>query len=166
MKITKRSLARRAPAGFTLIELVITVAIVALLATAAAPVAEMVTQRIKEQDLRRALHQIRDGIDAYKRASDDGRVTKSLDESGYPKSLQQLVEGVQDQKSPSKDKIYFLRRVPRDPFNADASLPAESTWGKRSYASPADAPQEGRDVFDVYSMASGMGINGRPYKEW
>ena len=152
--------------GFTLIELVITVAIVALLASVALPVTELAVQRTKEQDLRRTLRQIREAIDAYKQASDEGRIRKSVGDSGYPKKLEELVEGVDDQKNPKKEKIYFLRRIPRDPFSADPTLSASATWGKRSYESPPDDPSEGDDVFDVYSLALGKGINGQPYREW
>jgi len=152
--------------GFTLIELVITVAIVALLASVALPVSELAVQRTKEQELRRTLRQIRDAIDMYKQASDEGRIRKSIGDSGYPKKLEDLAEGVDDQKSPKKEKIYFLRRVPRDPFNADPTLSAAATWGKRSYASPPDDPKEGDDVFDVFSLTQGKGINGQPYRDW
>ena len=146
--------------GFTLIELVIAVAIVAVLATAALPLNELVVQRAKEQDLRRALREIRSGIDAYKQAVDEGRIVKKADESGYPKRLEDLVQGVEDQKSPRRDKIYFLRRLPPDPLTQDGK------WGLRAYASPPEDPREGDDVFDVFSTASGTGINGRPYREW
>ncbi len=152
--------------GFTLIELVITVAIVALLASVALPVSELAVQRTKEQELRRTLRQIREAIDVYKQASDEGRIRKSIGDSGYPKKLEDLAEGVDDQKSPKKEKIYFLRRVPRDPLNADPTLSAAATWGKRSYASPPDDPKEGDDVFDVFSLAQGKGINGQPYRDW
>jgi general secretion pathway protein G len=156
----------RAAAAFTLIELVITVAIIAILASVALPLNELTAQRAKEQDLRRALREIREAVDVYKQASDDGRIEKRVGESGYPKRLQDLVEGVEDQKAPRKEKIYFLRRIPRDPFATDPVLTAPETWGKRSYASPPDDPKEGDDVFDVYSLAKGRGINGRPYREW
>ena len=152
--------------GFTLIELVVAVAIVAILATAALPLNELVVQRAKEQDLRRALRDIRTAIDAHKQASDDGRIVKKMGESGYPKKLEELAEGVEDQKSPKRDKIYFLRRIPRDPFATDSALSDAATWSKRSYASPPDDPREGEDVFDVYTTAAGKGINGRPYREW
>ncbi|HMG58384.1 MAG TPA: type II secretion system protein [Burkholderiales bacterium] len=152
--------------GFTLIELVITVAIVALLASVALPVSELAVQRTKEQELRRTLRQIREAIDLRKQASDEGRIQKSVGDSGYPKKLEELAEGVDDQKTPKKEKIYFLRRIPRDPLNADPTLSAAATWGKRSYASPPDDPRDGDDVFDVFSLASGKGINGQPYRDW
>jgi len=152
--------------GFTLIELVVTVAIVAVLASIARPFNELVVQRSKEQDLRRALREMRDAIDAYKQASDEGRLQKRAGDSGYPRKLEDLVAGVEDQKNPKKDKVYFLRRLPRDPFAFDPALGPAETWGKRAYASPPDDPREGDDVFDVFSLATGTGINGRPYKEW
>ena len=152
--------------GFTLIELVITVAIIAVLASVALPLNELVAQRAKEQDLRRSLREIREAIDAHKQASDEGRILKRVGESGYPKRLEDLVAGVEDQKSPRKERIYFLRRVPRDPLAADPDLPPADTWGKRSYASPPDEPAPGDDVFDVHSLSTATGINGRPYREW
>jgi general secretion pathway protein G len=152
--------------GFTLIELVITVAIVAVLASVALPLNELVVQRGKEGDLRRALREIRDGIDAYKQAFDEGRMVKRAGDSGYPKRLENLVEGVEDQKDPKKSRIYFLRRIPRDPFADDAAASAADTWGKRSYASPPDDPREGDDVFDVFTRSTLVGLNGRPLREW
>jgi general secretion pathway protein G len=159
-------MAVRGSGGFTLIELVITVAIVSILAVVAVPFGDLVVQRGKEQELRRSLRDIRDGIDAYRQAVEEGRIQRRVGDSGYPKRLEELVEGIEDQKSPKKDKVYFLRRLPRDPLSSDPSLPSAATWGKRSYASPPDEPRDGDDVFDVYSLASGKGINGRPYKEW
>jgi general secretion pathway protein G len=87
-------------------------------------------------------------------------------DSGYPKKLEDLVEGVIDQANPAKGRIYFMRRIPHDPFATDPNRSAAENWGKRSYASPPDAPGEGADVFDIYSLAPGTGINGRPYREW
>jgi len=152
--------------GFTLIELVITVAIVAVLASAVMPLNELAHRRGKEQDLRRALREVRAAIDAYKQASDEGRVVKRVGESGFPKRLEELVEGVEDQKSPKRERIYFLRRMPRDPFATDSEQAAAATWGKRAYSSPPDEPRDGEDVFDIYTLATGKGINGRAYREW
>ncbi len=98
--------------GFTLVEVVVTLALVGLLAGMAAPLTETVVRRGKEQDLRTALYQIRDAIDAYKQAFDAGYIEKSIDSSGYPPNLQVLVEGVRDTRSPKGAKFYFLRRIP------------------------------------------------------
>lgn len=152
--------------GFTLIELAITLAILGLLATVAVPTAQLALQRAKEQELRRGLWQIRDAIDAYKRAFDEGRIRRRLDASGYPPSLTVLVEGVEDARSPDRRRIYFLRRLPRDPLHHDAGTPAAETWGLRSYESRPDDPQPGDDVFDVYSRAEGNGLNGVAYWLW
>lgn len=152
--------------GFTLIELLVTVVIVGLLASIALPMTELVVQRSKEQDLRIALRDIRTALDAYRKVWDEGRIQKSVDDSGYPKSLAVLVEGVEDAKSPVRSKIYFLRRIPRDPTAQDTQSPAADTWGKRSYKSPADDPQEGEDVYDVYSLSTKVGLNGVRYREW
>lgn len=152
--------------GFTLVELVITVGIVGLLATAAFPLAEVAARRAKEQDLRLALRQIRDALDSYKAAYDQGRIERAVDETGYPPDLHVLVYGVEDARDPRRAMIYFLRRVPRDPFFPDASAPPEETWGLRSYRSPPDSPRPGEDVFDVYSMSPRVGLNGVPYREW
>lgn len=153
--------------GFTLIELVITVAIVSLLASMALPMAELVVQRSKEHEMRLALRQIRGALDAYRQAVDEGRVTHSVGQSGYPPGLKVLVEGVPDASSPDrKSRIYFLRRIPRDPTFNDPAKPDDETWGIRSYASSFDAPEEGEDVFDVYSLSPGVGLNGISYRNW
>jgi general secretion pathway protein G len=152
--------------GFTLIELLITVAIVALLASIALPLAELSVQRGNEQELKRSLRQIREAIDNYKRAYDDGRIERHVGESGYPPTLTALVEGVPDARSPDAAKLYFIRRIPRDPFSKDAAIPAEQTWGLRSHDSPPDMPRAGKDVFDVYSLSKGNGLNGVPHKDW
>lgn len=152
--------------GFTLIELVVTVAIVGILASIAFPMAELAKKRNKEQELRTSLRTIREALDSYKRASDENRILRKVGESGYPPSLDVLVDGVEDAKSPDRRKIYFLRRIPRDPLYVDAKVPAERTWGKRSFSSPADSPREGEDVFDVYSLTPGAGLDGIPYRDW
>lgn len=156
----------RRGAGFTLIELVVTVAIVAVLAAGAVPMLELGAQRAKESELRIALRQIRDALDAYKAAVDGGRIERKEGASGYPPDLAALVNGVRDHKTPDGAPIRFLRRLPRDPFYPDAGVPAEQTWGKRSYASPPDNPSEGDDVFDVYSLSAAVGLDGVRYREW
>lgn len=154
-------------AGFTLIELVITVAILGLLASVALPMMELTVQRNKEYELRLALRQIRSALDAYKQAVDERRVSRSLLKSSYPPSLKVLVEGVPDESDPDKkNKIYFLRRIPRDPMFNDPTKLDDETWGKRSYASSYDSPEEGDDVFDVYSLSPGVGLNGINYRNW
>ena len=109
---------------------------------------------------------MREAIDAYKQAVDEGRVAKRANESGYPKSLEVLVDGVEDAKDPKKSKIYFVRRIPRDPMSPDRDVSASDTWGKRSYASPPDDPKQGDDVYDIYSRSAGIGLNGVAYREW
>ena len=155
-------------AGFTLLELIITVMVIALLATVAFPMAEVAATRSQEQKLRAALFEIRSAIDAYKQAASDGKFgPTAVDKSGYPPNLKVLVEGVPDATSTVEGaKITFLRRMPRDPMATDPSIAAEDTWGKRSYASSPDEPQEGDDVFDVYTRSTGVGLNGIPYRQW
>jgi general secretion pathway protein G len=153
--------------GFTLIELVITVAIVGLLSSVALPLSELSVQRNKEHELRLALREIRTGLDAYKQAVSEGRVAHSLGNSGYPLSLKLLVLGTPDITSPDKKNlIFFLRHIPRDPMVDDSAKTDEESWGKRSYASSADSPAEGDDVFDVYSQSPLIGLNGIPYRNW
>lgn len=157
---------RRENSGFTLIELVVTVAIIGLLSSAAFPLLEMSVQRSKEQDLRNALVTIRNGIDEYKRLADLGHVEMEISESGYPPELNVLSTGIKDLRDPDLKKIYILRRIPRDPFYPDKSISPEDTWGMRSYESPPEAPVAGEDVFDVYSLSQRSGLNGVPYREW
>ena len=154
---------RKAERGFTFIELMITLSILATLAMVAAPMAQVALQREKEHQLRTALIEVREAIDAYKRAADNGRIKLSIGDSGYPKKLEDLVTGVPDQRSPRKQNMYFLRRIPRDPF-----APSETSggWAIRAYASPPDNPSEGEDVFDISSRSAKMGLNGIPLKQW
>ena len=152
--------------GFTLIELLVTLAIVALLASAAMPLTEVVARREREQELRASLRQIRAAIDTYKDLADQGRVARAADESGYPRTLDVLVDGVPDEKDPEKRRIYILRRLPRNPLWTDAATRAAATWGLRSYNSSHDSPQPGRDVFDVFANSDAVGLNGIAYREW
>jgi general secretion pathway protein G len=152
--------------GFTLIELLVTLAILSVLALVALPVAEVSLQRTKEQELRMALRDLRSAIDAYKRAVDEGRIIRTLNGTAYPKNLAVLVEGVEDARDPKKSKIYFIRRIPRDPFHPNPDIPNAETWDLRSYASPPEDPQAGDDVYDIMSQSAKIGLNGIPYRQW
>ena len=160
--------------GFTLIELVVTVAIVAILATVALPMLQLSVQRVKENELRANLRQIREAIDAYKKIADiqNGPIKKTVGQSGYPPSLDVLVNGVVDEKDPNKHKIRFLRSIPLDPMQPANQVNNRSdgdllnNWGLRSYNSEANSPAEGDDVYDVYSQSKQVGINGVPYNQW
>ena len=113
-----------------------------------------------------SLRQIRTALDAYKTAHDQGTIPRRADGNGYPRKLEELVDGVSDPNNPQATKVYFLRRPPRDPFHPDAQAPPADTWGKRSYQSPPDDPAEGSDVYDVYSRSSQKALNGQALKDW
>lgn len=151
--------------GFTLIEMLVVLAMLGVLAAAARPMLLLSVQRSQEFQLREALRQIRGGIDAYKKAAEAGQVEVGAQESGYPRSLGDLVRGVPDVKSAEGRKLYFLRRLPRDPF-ADPALEAEQSWGLRASDSPPNEPREGRDVFDVYSRSERQALDGSRYRDW
>ncbi len=153
--------------GVTLIELIITLAILAILASVIMPLSEMTVKRQAELELKRNLRVIRSAIDRYKEASDEGRIIKDAGGSGYPPDLAVLAEGVSDAKGGKFGaKIRFLRRVPRDPMEPEKFMDAEDTWGKRSYESDPDSPSEGDDVFDVYSLSYGTALDGTQYSDW
>ncbi|WP_075792225.1 type II secretion system protein [Massilia putida] len=152
--------------GFTLIELLVALAVLGVLATVATPALQVVQQRRQENELRTALSDIRRALDDYKRAGEDGRIARRAGASGYPPTLDALVEGVPDQRDPKRGKLYFLRRLPRDPFSTDPGAGAAQTWGKRSYASEPADPHEGDDVYDVYSTSGRIGLNGVEYRSW
>jgi general secretion pathway protein G len=146
-------------------ELLAVIAIMSVLASIAMPLAELSHKRSKEEELRRALREIRSALDAYKRMVDAGLIARPAGGSGYPPNLQVLVDGATNAQTPQGSKLYFLRRIPRDPL-AEGATNAAETWGLRSYESPPDDPRPGRDVFDVYSLAPGNGLDGRPYRQW
>lgn len=144
--------------------MLVVMAVLGILAMAAFPLAEVSVQRDRERELKRALWEIRDAIDAYKKAVDAGLVAPMSNSPGYPASLAMLVAGAPNLKSAGQAQ-FFLRRVPRDPF-ASADVPAEKSWGLRSFQSPATAPRPGVDVYDVYSLSDKIGMNGVALKDW
>jgi general secretion pathway protein G len=155
--------------GFSYIELIVTLAIVAILASVTMPLVSVTVQRSKESELRHHLRTMREAIDAYKKASDEGRIKKSVEDSGYPPSLMVLVEGVEDIKDPDKKLIKFLRKIPNDPMVNHSGKEGRTSiddWGLRSYESSADNPTAGKDVYDVYSKSLQIGTNGVPYAKW
>ena len=168
------NLASRGSRGFTLIEVVITLALVGLFAMTILPLYEVVSTRMKESELRVALRTLRAALDTYKAASDSGAIPRETGESGYPPNLEVLVQGVDvgsnanvtiSGKSTAQKRV-FLRQLPRDPFNTDPTLSPAQTWQTRAYGTPPESPQSGADVFDVSSTASRIGLNGIPYSSW
>jgi len=165
----RRSSARSARSGYTLVELLVVLAVLGVLAAMAMPLAEVTAQRDKERELKRALWEIRDAIDDYRRVREAigaAGVSGVAGVSVFPPDLVTLTLPLTDPRPERRGEMHrFLRRVPRDPF-ADAALPAERTWGLRSYLSDADRPQPGVDVYDVYSQVDRVGLNGVPLRQW
>lgn len=158
----------RGAGGFTLIELVITLALVGVVAMTALPLYDVSATRSKEVELRSALRTIRTAIDAYKTAVDAGQVPKGATESGYPPSLETLVQGVDAARDNVNGgrRIVFLRNIPRDPFADDPAAAPVRHWATRTYGAPPDDLRSGDDVFDVASRSARVGSNGVPYREW
>jgi len=145
--------------GYTLAELVMVAALIALLSTIVLPVAKFTVKRRKEADLRLALRQMRTAIDEHKKLSDTGMIPVKLAGEGYPESLEVLVEGIDLVGQERKQR--FLRRIPIDPMTGDAE------WGLRSYQDQPDSTSfGGQNVYDVFSLSDGTGLNGIEYKEW
>lgn len=153
--------------GFTIIELMVTLVILAVLASVTMPLLKLTLQRNKEVTLTQNLIQIREAIDTYKQASDQGRIKKNIDQSGYPPNLEILVQGVVDIKDPKKRIIKFLRRIPQDPMlDENAPRVFAHDWGLRSYMSEVDNPTYEDDVYDVYSLSTLKSFKGVPYAYW
>ena len=151
---------RRGSRGYTVAELVMVCAVLGILAAIALPVAKFTTKRMKETELRAALREMRNAIDEHKRYSDAGLIPVEFGTDGYPKEIEILIEGV-DLVGQIDKKVKFLRRLPRDPMTG------ETEWGMRSYQDDWDSTSwGGENVYDVYSLSAGVGLNGVPYEEW
>jgi general secretion pathway protein G len=143
--------------GLTLVELIIVVAIISILATAAIPITRFQVKRVKERELRRDLWEMRDAIDHYKDAADKGAFMTKVDSMNYPPDLETLVKGVDVQDK----KVKFLRRIPVDPMTGNAD------WGLRSNQDDADSDTfGGQNVFDVYSKSQDTALDGTKYSTW
>lgn len=150
----------RRQGGFTMIEMVVVAALLAILATAAVPLIHTSSKRVKEIELRAALREMRYAIDEFKRYSDAGLIPVELGTDGYPPDLETLIEGV-DVVGQVDYRARFLRRTPVDPMTGDTE------WGLRSYQDPPDSPSwGGENVYDVVSESRGVGLNGVAYAEW
>lgn len=145
--------------GFTLAELVMVAALLSILAAIAVPTTRFMTRREQEAELRLALRLMRNAIDEYKRLADQGMIQVDLGTEGYPKSLEELVEGVEIVGQKTKRK--FLRRIPVDPMTGKAE------WGLRSYQDEPDSTTwGGQNVYDVYSLSEATALDGTKYKDW
>jgi general secretion pathway protein G len=152
--------ARPGARGFSFVELVLACAVLVVLAGLTYPLAKYTQLRLKEMELKGALREMRSAIDEYKRYSDAGLIPVDFGTDGYPAELEILVEGV-DVIGQIDKQIRFLRRIPVDPMTNEAE------WGMRSYQDDPDSDSwGGEDVFDVYSLADGKGLNGVPYSQW
>lgn len=159
-----RSWLRRSSRGFTFIELVVATAVIMVLASAALPLARVSMRRQRENELRRSLREMRTAIDRFKDLADNGQIASTdlrIGNENYPVSLQQLVDGVTRNGDASGNKLRFLRRIPIDPLTNDTE------WGLRSLQDdPTSNVWGGQNVFDVYSKAPGVGLNGIKYRDW
>ena len=152
---------RRQEAGLTYLEVMITIAILLILASATIPVAKTAIKRQRELELKSALREMRNAIDNYKKYSDQGLIQKEgLESEGFPPDLDILVEGVTLQGTIDK-RIRFLRRVPKDPMTNSYE------WGLRSLQDDPNSTSWGRqNVFDVYTTSDVKGLDGTPYNQW
>jgi len=146
--------------GYTMVELVLVTTLLVTLAAVVLPASKYTVRRAKEIELRQALRGMRNAIDEFKRYSDAGLIPVELGTDGYPRELEVLVEGV-DVVGQIDKQVRFLRRIPRDPMTG------EYEWGMRSFQDDFDSNSwGGENVFDVYSLSEGVGLNGVPYLEW
>lgn len=153
--------------GFTLIEMLVTLTILAVLASAALPLAKIAVKRQNEIELRRSLRQIRNAIDEYKKLADQKKIEVEEDSYGYPPDLETLVEGVELKGEEGKEEedstkiVKFLRRIPKDPMTHSYE------WGLRSYQDDPDSDiWGGENVYDVYTESTGTALDGTKYRNW
>ncbi len=161
---SKRRAIKRLQQGFTLLELIITLAIIAILSAGTIPVARNLIRREKEMELRRTLRELRKAVDAYKISCEQGNVgplDRKVEDECYPPNLDILVEGINPPNRPNAT-IRFLRRIPKDPFTGNTE------WGLRSIQDDADSSSwGGQNIYDVYSKAPGTALDGKTqYKDW
>lgn len=163
------SSSRKSATGLTLIELLVTLAILSILAAAALPYAELTVRRDKELELRRSLREVRSAIDAFHDDWIAGRIAHGdnvASADGYPRKLQILVEGA-DTGHAAGGKRRYLRRIPRDPFADTATLALAEQWVIRGYQDELDAlTWNGRDVYDIHSGSQAQAIDGTNYRDW
>jgi general secretion pathway protein G len=162
--MTRREFLRKATGGFTFIELLVTVGVLMVLASAALPLARVTMKRQRESELRDALRKMRSAIDRFKDMADTQIISPMevpFGSEGYPKSLSVLVDGVNRNNDASGTKIKLLRRIPIDPMTGEAE------WGMRSYQDRPDSTAwGGQNVYDVYSKSTGIALDGTKYKDW
>lgn len=152
--------------GFTLVELMVTITLIGILASVLVPITQVTRQRVQEEELKLALKEIRKAIDDYKQAGDDGRIARSADTTGYPKTLSELVEGVIDIQDSKGKKIFFLRKIPIDPMYMGPKIKPEKMWNIRSYQNDLNNFHYDGDVYDIHSSSTKVGLNGTAYKDW
>ena len=150
--------------GYTFVELIVVTTIILILAAAVQPLVRVTITRQKEAELRRVLREMRDAIDKYKDAADLQMLPPTelkFGSEGYPPTLETLVEGVSVANDATGRKLKFLRRIPMDPMTGS------DEWGMRSYQDKPDASRwGGQNVFDVYSLSEGTGLDGTKYRDW
>lgn len=154
--------------GLTLVELLVTLALVGIAAAVVLPFGAMMETRAKEAELRVALRTIRKALDDYKAAADAGLIDKPTGSSGYPPNLDVLATGVPRSAATGLGSLpfVFLRQVPRNPFYPDRAAPAADSWNLRAYGAAAGDFRTGRDVFDISPRTDRAALDGTQLSDW